>query len=93
MMERQIRDPITVTDEKGSEIHLYVEALFDMFSETYALLKTQDENQDMLVMRVENDGREQYLESIDDPNTIENILDAYEIAVDAHPADQDFNEH
>ncbi|MEL3972934.1 DUF1292 domain-containing protein [Rossellomorea oryzaecorticis] len=92
-MERKIRDSITVIDEKGSEIHLYVEALFDMFGETYALLKTHDENQDMIVMRVENDGSEQYLESIEDPNTIENILDAYEIAVDAQPIDQNFNEH
>lgn len=92
-MERHIRDPITVTDENGHEMHLTVEALFDMFDETYALLKTRDENQDMLVMRVENEGSEQYLESIEDPNTIENILDAYEIAVDAHPADQDAFEH
>ncbi len=92
-MERNIRDPITVTDENGHELHLTVEALFDMFDETYALLKTQDKNQDMLVMRVENEGSEQYLESIEDPNTIENILDAYEIAVDAQPSEQGFNEH
>lgn len=92
-MERHTRDPITVTDENGHEMHLTVEALFDMYDETYALLKTRDENQDILVMRVENEGSEQYLESIEDPNTIENILDAYEIALDAHPTDQDSFEH
>lgn len=74
------RDFISIQDEEGQLRKLAVEALFDMDEQPYALLK---EYNDMYLMRVENEGDEQYLVSITDPTEQESILDAYEIALEA----------
>ncbi|MDT8861120.1 DUF1292 domain-containing protein [Alkalihalobacillus sp. MEB130] len=83
-MEDQVRDQITIEDENGEVRDYSVEALFDMEDHSYALLTS---NEDTLLMRVEEEEDEQYLVGITDPEERESILSAYEIAVEANPAD------
>ncbi|OLO26555.1 DUF1292 domain-containing protein [Alkalihalophilus pseudofirmus] len=61
-----------------------VEALFDMSDHTYALLSSE---QDTVLMRVEDHEGEQHLVGITDTEEREAILSAYEIAVEANPAE------
>jgi hypothetical protein len=84
MEPNEIRDQITVEDEHGQQLNFSVEALFDMKDHSYALLTS---NEETLLMRVEEDHNEQYLVGISDPNERDSILQAYEIAVEANPAD------
>ena len=78
-MEKDNR--ITVEDEQGNAKEYAVEALFDMNEEWYALL-TSDE--DRILMRViDEEGEDQYLVGIDDPEEAASVLDAYQIALDA----------
>lgn len=79
-----IRDLITVEDEAGNEISYEVEALFDMRGETYALLRSENET---VLMQVEEDEHGQHLVGLSNQTEKEAILDAYEIAVDAAPAE------
>jgi hypothetical protein len=81
------RDFITIEDERGIEKQYVVEALFDMRNQTYALLQS---NGEALLMRVEDDKGEQYLVGLTDPEERDSILDAYQIAVEATPADKEF---
>jgi len=83
-----IRDLITVEDESGNEISYEVEALFDMRGETYALLRSESET---VLMQVEEDEHGQHLVGLTNETEKEDILDAYEIAVDAAPA-EDFGD-
>jgi uncharacterized protein YrzB (UPF0473 family) len=85
MMEQEERDYIIIKDEEGKEIDYTIEALFDMDESSYALLKNLDET---ILMRIETEGEEQFLVGINDPNERDSILDAYQIAVNASPADQ-----
>ncbi|WP_188205939.1 DUF1292 domain-containing protein [Alkalibacillus aidingensis] len=77
-MSEELRDYISVEDEDGNEREFSVEAMFDMNEESYALLK--DENE-IFVMRVEDEGDDQYLVPITDDTEKESILDAYEVAI------------
>ncbi|WP_053363220.1 DUF1292 domain-containing protein [Bacillus sp. FJAT-27251] len=84
-MERdEIRDLITVENELGQQISYEVEALFEMNGESYALLRS---NEETILMRVEEDNKGQHLVGLSDDSEKEAILDAYEIAVDAAPAE------
>jgi hypothetical protein len=84
-MERdELRDLITVENELGQQISYEVEALFEMNGESYALLRS---NEETILMRVEEDDKGQHLVGLSDNTEKEAILDAYEIAVDAAPAD------
>jgi uncharacterized protein YrzB (UPF0473 family) len=87
MTSGQERDYITVEDEGGVEKQFSVEALFDIEDQTYALLKSDEDLNDTIVMQVENEEDEQYLVGIDDPDKTEMVLEAYEIAVGANPAE------
>lgn len=78
------RDFVTIEDEHGIEKQYAVEALFEMEGNSYALLRAASET---ILMRVEDDGDEQYLVGLSDPEESESILDAYQIAVEAAPAD------
>ena len=78
------RDTVTIEDENGEVREYSIEALFDMDDNVYALIRNQA---DAIVMRVENDGDEQFLVGIDNPLIMESILDAYQIAVEAAPAE------
>lgn len=78
------RDHITVEDENGQEREYAVEALFDMGDQSYALLKAMDET---ILMRIEDEGDQQYLVGVTDPSERDSILDAYQIAVNEAPAD------
>jgi hypothetical protein len=84
MSHDEQRDFVTIEDEYGIEKQYAVEALFEMEGNSYALLRANDET---ILMRVEDDGDEQYLVGLSDPEERESILDAYQIAVEAAPAD------
>jgi uncharacterized protein YrzB (UPF0473 family) len=85
MAEDALRDRIIVTDEEGIEKEFAVEALFDMNDNSYALLQS---GEDIVLMQVVDNGEdEQYLVPIEDKEEAAWILDAYEIAVDAAPAE------
>jgi uncharacterized protein YrzB (UPF0473 family) len=81
------RDFITIEDENGIEKQYAVEALFDMRNQTYALLQS---NGEVLLMRVEDEKGEQYLVGLTDSEERDSILDTYQIAVEATPADEEF---
>ncbi|KHF39898.1 DUF1292 domain-containing protein [Halalkalibacter okhensis] len=78
------RDQITIEDENGHMKNYSVEALFDMEDHSYALLSSAEET---ILMRVEDEEDEQYLVGITDPKERNSILEAYEIAVEANPAE------
>lgn len=82
LKKKKIRDYVTVEDENGHEKQFAVEALFEMENQTYALLEAED---DSLLMRVENEGEQQYLVGISDYKELESILDAYQLAGEATP--------
>ena len=84
MNTNEIRDYITIEDEKGNHKDFAVEALFDMEDESYALLAADDET---IVMKVEGEEENQYLVGINTPSKSEAILQAYEIAVEHAPAE------
>ncbi|GAA0462375.1 DUF1292 domain-containing protein [Alkalibacillus silvisoli] len=73
-------DIITIYDDDGNEKEFSVAGMFDMHEESYALLK--DENE-IFVMRVEEEGNDQYLVKINDPDEKASILEAYEVATEA----------
>ena len=87
-MRSRERDFITIENEKGIEKQYAVEALFDMRNQTYALLQS---NGEVLLMRVEDEKGEQYLVGLTDSEERDSILDAYQIAVEATPADEEFS--
>ncbi|WP_078410502.1 DUF1292 domain-containing protein [Priestia abyssalis] len=78
------RDFLTIEDEHGIEKQYAVEALFEMEGNAYVLLRAHGET---ILMRVEDDGGEQYLAGLSNPEERESILEAYQIAVEAAPAD------
>lgn len=86
MEKDEIRDLITVENDRGQQVSYEVEALFEMNGASYALLRSNDET---LLMRVEEDDKGQHLVGLSDNREKDAILDAYEIAVDAAPAEQD----
>ncbi|MCM3160025.1 DUF1292 domain-containing protein [Metabacillus litoralis] len=81
------RDIITVEDEYGKERTFSVEALLAVEAETYALLTSNENNDDPIIMQVLDEKDGQYLVGVTDPIKKNIVLDAYEIAVDANPAD------
>ncbi|WP_225049473.1 DUF1292 domain-containing protein [Priestia megaterium] len=87
-MRSRERDFITIEDERGIEKQYAIEALFDMRNQTYALLQS---NEEVLLMRIEDEKGEQYLVGLTDPEERDSILDAYQIAVEATPADGEFS--
>ncbi|WP_236035047.1 DUF1292 domain-containing protein [Alkalihalobacterium elongatum] len=88
MEPNELRDHITVEDEHGNEMDYAVEALFDMDEHSYALLSSDDET---VLMRVEDHQGEQHLVGITDPEERDALLNAYEIAVEANPAEDNEN--
>ncbi|WP_237562889.1 DUF1292 domain-containing protein [Bacillus dakarensis] len=87
MKNDELRDYITVTDENGQEQQFAVEALFDIKDKTYALLRSAYDQDDTFIMQVEEDENGQHLIGLDNADDKEMLLDAYEIAVDANPAE------
>lgn len=83
-MSEEVRDYITIEDEEGQEKEYAVEALFDMEEESYALLTSEEET---LLMKIEGEEGDQYLVGITDPEELDSILGAYQIAVEAAPAE------
>ncbi|WP_102347217.1 DUF1292 domain-containing protein [Bacillus sp. Marseille-P3661] len=86
-MKNEERDIITIEDEQGNEQHFALEALFDMNEQSYALLTSQENFDETILMRVEVEGENQFLVGIMDPSESEALLNAYQIAVDAAPAE------
>lgn len=89
-MEREL-DKITIENETGDKKDYWIEGLFDMEDDTYALLSSSDD--EMYVMKVEEQNGEQYLVGVDDPEEQQNILNAYEIALEADPDDENYGPH
>lgn len=87
MDKEKQRDYITVEDEEGNEKQLAVEALFDMDNKTFTILRSSSNKNDLFVMKVEDDEDGQFLTKIKNPIEKNMILDAYEIAVAANPAE------
>lgn len=88
MVDDVLRDYITVEDEDGTKKQFAVEAMFNMKDKTYALLRSEHDNKDSIVMQVKvDDENQQYLVGINNQEETTDLLDAYEIAVDANPAE------
>ncbi|MDF0725647.1 DUF1292 domain-containing protein [Cytobacillus sp. S13-E01] len=83
-MEDNERDFITIEDENGQEREFAVEALFEMEDDYYTLLSSSDG--EPILMKIKGEEGNQELIGISDPNERDNILSAYEIAVEANPA-------
>jgi hypothetical protein len=79
-----IRDLVTVTDDGGKERQFEVEALFEMNGQSYAMLR---DDEGTVIMRVEEKGEDQYLVGLESDIEKSHLLDAYQIAVDAAPAE------
>lgn len=84
MENDSLRDLVTVEDESGRKLSYEVDALFEMQGESYALLRNKN---DTVLMRVEEDEKGQHLVNITNQTEKESLLDAYQIAVDAAPAE------
>lgn len=84
MQNDTIRDLVTVVDDQGKERQFEVEALFEMNGESYAMLRNEDGT---VIMKVEEQGEDQFLVGLDTDVEKSNLLDAYQIAVDAAPAE------
>jgi hypothetical protein len=84
MEKDTLRDLITVEDENGNLLSYEVEALFEMEGESYALLRSED---DTVLMKVEEDENGQHLVGLSNEDEKDSILDAYQVAVDAAPAE------
>jgi hypothetical protein len=79
-----IRDLVTVTDGNGKERQFEVEALFEMNGESYAMLR---DDEGTVLMRVEEQGGNQFLVGLESELEKSDLLDAYQIAVEAAPAE------
>ena len=75
------RDIITIENKNGNQENYSVEALFEMKGQSYAMLKSDRDNQ-TIVMKVEEEGTDQYLVSIKNDKDHNSLLDAYQIAVE-----------
>ncbi|MBT2695419.1 DUF1292 domain-containing protein [Bacillus sp. ISL-55] len=84
MKNDSIRDLVTVTDDSGRERQFEVEALFEMNGESFAMLRDEEGT---VLMRVEEDGGNQFLVGLESDLEKSDLLDAYQIAVDAAPAE------
>jgi uncharacterized protein YrzB (UPF0473 family) len=78
------RDYVTVVDNEGNEKDYAVEAMFTMEEKSYALLSSDEET---IAMRITGEGEVQELEGISDPDELDAILSAYQIAIEAAPAE------
>lgn len=85
MESDSIRDLVTVVDDKGIQRQFEVEALFEMNGESFAMLRNQEGT---VLMRVEEQNGQQFLVGLNDEIEKSNLLDAYQIAVDAAPAEE-----
>ena len=85
MTETIQRDSITIEDLSGKQREYAVEALFEMDGKMYALLRHGEE---MLLMQVKEEDGSQVLVGLEDPEEAESILSAYQIAVEASPAEK-----
>ncbi|MDQ0253594.1 hypothetical protein J2S74_000966 [Evansella vedderi] len=77
---------IIIKDDSGYEKEFHVEAMFKMDGESYAIVTGDTET---LLMRIEDEGDEQYLVGINDPEERDAILSAYEIAMNTNKMESD----
>lgn len=85
-----MRDLIVVQDASGAQHEYGVEALLEMNDQQYVLLVN---GEDSLLMKVEGEGEQQELVGIPEPAVLHSLLDAYEIAVEAAPAEGEERGH
>jgi uncharacterized protein YrzB (UPF0473 family) len=67
-----VRDLVTVRDEMGNERQFEVEALFEMNGLSYAMLR---EGEETVVMKVEDQGEDQFLVGLESEGEKSNLLD------------------
>jgi len=79
-----MRDVIVVEDAQGRTREFGIEGLFDVDDQSYVLLTSEE---DTVLMRIEGEGEDQELVGIEDPEELQTLLDAYQIAVEAAPAE------
>lgn len=79
-----IRDVIIVEDAQGHQQEFGIEGLLELDDQSYVLLASED---DTVLMKVEGEGDDQELVGIQDPELLQSLLDAYQIAVEAAPAE------
>ena len=79
MENDSIRDLITIEDGNGDQLSFEVEA-----DKTYALLRSGDQT---ALMEVKEDASGQHLVQITNQSEKESLLDAYQVAVEASPAE------
>ena len=86
MENDSIRDLITIEDGNGDQLSFEVEAMFDMEGKAYALLRSGDQT---ALMEAKEDASGQHLVQIQITNQSEkeSLLDAYQVAVEASPAE------
>lgn len=82
--DHMIRDRIIVEDDQGTELEFGIEGMFEMDDRNYVLLSNEE---DTILMQVVGVGDDQELVGIEDPEEAQSLLDAYQIAVDAAPAE------
>ncbi len=85
-MSYRLRDSVTIKNEKSAETEYFIEALFEVDDESYALIRNDDET---LLMKIEEENGEQYLVGVGKPDLNESILDAYQIAVETNLTEKD----
>lgn len=87
-MDDVLRDYITVEEEDGTEKLFAVEAMFDMRDKIYALLRSEGNQEDSIVMQVKIDeDNQQYLVGINNREETSSLLDVYQITVGSNPAE------
>jgi hypothetical protein len=80
-----IRDSIIVEDARGNRREFGVEGLFEVDDQSYVLISSAED--EPMLLRVEGEGDDQELVGIQDPELLQSLLDAYQIAVEAAPAE------
>ncbi|MFD2169629.1 DUF1292 domain-containing protein [Tumebacillus lipolyticus] len=78
------RDRIVVEDDQGQKREFSIEGMFEMNDRNYVLLMNEE---DSVLMQIVGEGDSQELLGLDDRAEAQSLLDAYQIAVDAAPAE------
>ncbi len=82
--DQMSRDRIVVEDDQGQKREFSIEGMFEMNDRNYVLLMNEE---DSVLMQIVGEGDSQELLGLDDRAEAQSLLDAYQIAVDAAPAE------
>lgn len=71
---------IELTGENGETVHVEYLATLKMEEKQYAIMKSCDDDEDsgeVIIMRIEKDGEEEYLVSIEDEDELDTVFGAF----------------